>query len=159
MALAGCHQIPVRSTWHLLLHLTFGICERIRFFQKLTSITFISLSTDITTVNSWIQVNLGEAKKITGVVIQGCPGADHWVTKFKIQHSMDGSKWTDYKDDGGVNHIKHSRLDSQAQFMPSPRLKSSLKPGSICVWEASPQFVGLWSNAPYWDSWIINSRS
>ncbi|CAB1352006.1 unnamed protein product [Coregonus sp. 'balchen'] len=47
----------------------------------------ISISSDITTVNSWIQVNLGETKKVTGVVIQGCKDADHWVTKFKIQHN------------------------------------------------------------------------
>ncbi|KAL0965897.1 hypothetical protein UPYG_G00287390 [Umbra pygmaea] len=52
--------------------------------------------------NSWIQVNLGFAKKVTGVVMQGCKGADHWVYKFKLQHSIDGSTWTDYTADGGV---------------------------------------------------------
>lgn len=52
--------------------------------------------------NSWIQVNVGQLKKITGVVIQGCPSADHWVTKFKIQTSTDGLSWNDYSSDGGV---------------------------------------------------------
>ncbi|CDR06146.1 unnamed protein product [Oncorhynchus mykiss] len=71
-------------------------------------------------LNSWIQVNLGEAKKITGVVIQGCPGADHWVTKFKIQHSMDGSKWTDYKDDGGVFTGCMDRNTPETQLLGTP---------------------------------------
>ncbi|XP_062868150.1 macrophage mannose receptor 1 [Trichomycterus rosablanca] len=50
--------------------------------------------------NSWIQVSLTESKKITGVKIQGCPTADHWVTKFKVQTSLDGASWTDYSNDG-----------------------------------------------------------
>lgn len=41
-------------------------------------------------------------KKITGVVIQGCPTEDHWVTKFKVQISLDGVSWDDYKVDGNV---------------------------------------------------------
>nr|XP_015217385.1 PREDICTED: macrophage mannose receptor 1-like [Lepisosteus oculatus] len=50
--------------------------------------------------NSWIQVDLGETKKVTGIVIQGCPDADHWVTSFKVQSSMDGRTWRDYVNDG-----------------------------------------------------------
>lgn len=48
-------------------------------------------------------MNVGQLKKITGVVIQGCPSSDHWVTKFKIQTSTDGLSWKDYSSDGGVN--------------------------------------------------------
>lgn len=53
--------------------------------------------------SSWIQVNLGQTRKVTGIVIQGCPQQDHWVTKFKIQHGMDGTTWTDYTADGQVS--------------------------------------------------------
>lgn len=53
--------------------------------------------------SSWIQVNLGETRKVTGIVIQGCPQGDNWITKFKIQHSMDGASWTDYTADGAVS--------------------------------------------------------
>ncbi|XP_072570731.1 uncharacterized protein [Paramormyrops kingsleyae] len=52
--------------------------------------------------NSWFQVNLGEVKKVTGVVIQGCPGADHWIETFRIQSSTDGTQWTNYDADGGI---------------------------------------------------------
>ncbi|KAK1883605.1 Macrophage mannose receptor 1 [Dissostichus eleginoides] len=53
-----------------------------------------------TSTSSWIQANLGQTRKVTGVVIQGCPQNEHWITKFKIQHSMDGTTWTDYTADG-----------------------------------------------------------
>lgn len=53
--------------------------------------------------SSWIQVNLGETRKVTGIVIQGCPQGDNWVTKFKIQHSMNGAAWMDYTADGTVS--------------------------------------------------------
>ena len=53
--------------------------------------------------SSWIQVNLGQTRKVTGVVIQGCPQSDHWVTKVKLQHSMDGMTWNDYTADGEVS--------------------------------------------------------
>lgn len=47
-------------------------------------------------------MDLGQTKKVTGVVIQGCPDNNYWVTKFKLQHSMDGSSWTAYTADGEV---------------------------------------------------------
>lgn len=50
--------------------------------------------------SSWIQVNLGETRKVTGIIIQGCPQNDYWLTKFKLRHSMDGATWTDYTADG-----------------------------------------------------------
>lgn len=68
--------------------------------------------------SSWIQVNLGQTRKVTGIVIQGCPQDDHWITKFKIQHSKDGTTWTEYSADGDVSKEKllsekHSRLLSR----------------------------------------------
>lgn len=53
--------------------------------------------------SSWIQVNLNQTRKVTGIVIQGCPQGDHWLTKFKLQHSMDGATWTDHTADGAVS--------------------------------------------------------
>lgn len=57
----------------------------------------------LSAVGSWIQVNLDQTRKVTGIVIQGCPQGDNWVTKFKIQHSTDGFTWTDYTADGAVS--------------------------------------------------------
>ena len=63
--------------------------------------------------SSWIQVNLGQTRKVTGIVIQGCPQYDYWITKFKIQHSMDGSAWTDYTADGDVSQESLPPLKQQ----------------------------------------------
>lgn len=67
-------------------------------------------SLPLAATSSWIQVNLGETRKVTGIVIQGCPQGDNWVTKFKIQHSMDGASWTDYIADGAVSEQSHELL-------------------------------------------------
>ncbi|XP_023136670.3 macrophage mannose receptor 1 [Amphiprion ocellaris] len=50
--------------------------------------------------SSWIQADLGQIRKVTGIVMQGCPQSDNWLTKFRIQHSKDGTTWTDYTADG-----------------------------------------------------------
>lgn len=63
----------------------------------------LSPSPSLAATSSWIQVNLGETRKVTGIVIQGCPQGNNWVTKFKIQHSMDGASWADYIADGVVS--------------------------------------------------------
>ena len=44
--------------------------------------------------NQWIQVALKETAQVTGVMTQGRrPGADHYVTKFKVLYSDDGVGW------------------------------------------------------------------
>ncbi|CAJ1070748.1 macrophage mannose receptor 1 [Xyrichtys novacula] len=70
--------------------------------------------------SSWIQVNLGQPRKITGIVIQGCPQYDFWVTKFKIQHSMDASSWTDYTADGASFPGATDRNTPETQLLGSP---------------------------------------
>ncbi|KAM9794140.1 C-type mannose receptor 2-like isoform 1-T1 [Syngnathus typhle] len=46
-------------------------------------------------MDSWIEVDLGEMKKVTGMEIQMCPWASsrHW-SRFKMTHSLDGQDWT-----------------------------------------------------------------
>lgn len=53
----------------------------------------------------WLQVDLGGTRKVTGVVIQGCPQEDKWMTSLKLQHSMDGKTWTDYTADEPVRPL------------------------------------------------------
>ncbi|KAG2466118.1 MRC1 protein, partial [Polypterus senegalus] len=48
---------------------------------------------------SWIGVEFPEVKKITGIVLQGCPAADNWVKLYKVQISADGSEWVYYEDE------------------------------------------------------------
>lgn len=84
---SGTHQ-PGGDTYRIIVELT---------------LYFTLYVMSLTAASSWIQVNLGQTRKITGIVIQGCPQNDQWVTKFKIEHSMDGSAWTAYTADGAVS--------------------------------------------------------
>ncbi|XP_030005898.1 macrophage mannose receptor 1 [Sphaeramia orbicularis] len=70
--------------------------------------------------SSWIQVNLGQKRKVTGIVIQGCPNNDHWVTKFKVQHSLDGTTWTDYTADGEFFPGSTDRNTPDIQLLGTP---------------------------------------
>ncbi|XP_047425524.1 macrophage mannose receptor 1 [Mugil cephalus] len=70
--------------------------------------------------SSWFQVNLGEIRKVTGIVIQGCPQNDNWVTKFKLQHSKNGATWTNYEADGGVFPGAIDRDTPDTQLLGTP---------------------------------------
>ncbi|XP_062410864.1 macrophage mannose receptor 1-like [Sardina pilchardus] len=73
-----------------------------------------------TSSNSWIQVDLGASKKITGVVVQGCPTADFWVTTFKVQTSIDGTQWNDYTEDGGEYPGSVDNTTPETQLLGKP---------------------------------------
>nr|XP_039269898.1 uncharacterized protein LOC120344668 isoform X2 [Styela clava] len=51
--------------------------------------------------NQWIQADLGETRKISGVLLQGNPQASDWVTEYYIQFSGDGNSFTTYLDTTG----------------------------------------------------------
>ncbi|KAJ3605426.1 hypothetical protein NHX12_027473 [Muraenolepis orangiensis] len=68
----------------------------------------------------WIQADLGQVKKVTGIVIQGCPSNDHWVTKFKIQHGLDGTSWTNYDVDGEFFPGSEDRNTAITQLLGTP---------------------------------------
>lgn len=55
--------------------------------------------------DQWLQVNLAGTRKVTGIVIQGCPNQNNWVNTLKLQYSGDGDTWTDYTDYGQVRPL------------------------------------------------------
>ncbi|XP_041804634.1 neuropilin-1a-like isoform X3 [Chelmon rostratus] len=65
--------------------------------------------------NEWLQVDLGQDKMVSGVVIQGGKHRDRnvFMKRFKVGHSLDGEDWTIVKEDnttkpkifiGNLNH-------------------------------------------------------
>ncbi|XP_070582937.1 LOW QUALITY PROTEIN: SCO-spondin-like [Erythrolamprus reginae] len=46
----------------------------------------------------FLQVDLGEPRNLTGVVIQGAGTSDAHVTSFFLQFSLDGARWHDYQE-------------------------------------------------------------
>ena len=55
-------------------------------------------------VSDYLQIDLGSVKLLMGLAIQarGTSG-HHYVTKFSIEYSVDGSTWTYYKDIGSTS--------------------------------------------------------
>lgn len=65
-------------------------------------------------MSQWLQIELRQVKKITGIVTQGAKslGKEMFVTSFSLQYSDDGDSWNNYTDDeeipakvGNMNHI------------------------------------------------------
>ncbi|XP_035682889.1 lactadherin-like [Branchiostoma floridae] len=63
------------------------------------------------TIGEWLQVDLGEMKRVMGTIIQGRHTADQWVTSYKLQHSTDGICWTTYAGCDGLEMIFPGNVD------------------------------------------------
>ena len=64
----------------------------------------------------WIQVDLGVAKKVSGVVLQGRQDGDQWVTHYKVQYGngsstllMSATPMISQYQDKLVSHTLHSQ--------------------------------------------------
>lgn len=62
--------------------------------------------------SEWLQIDLGVAAKISGVIVQGRSGRREWVTKFMISYSNDAFQWQYITDKYGnqkvIDHYLHS---------------------------------------------------
>jgi len=74
-------------------------------------VTFTSCFSDTgdvsVTANQWLQLDVGPATLITGLVTRGRGDGrrKHWVTKFRLSYSNDSQTWHFYKDAAHL-HIK-----------------------------------------------------
>uniref|UniRef100_A0A8C5BQU9 Coagulation factor V n=1 Tax=Gadus morhua TaxID=8049 RepID=A0A8C5BQU9_GADMO len=52
-------------------------------------------------MNQWLQIELTEVKKITGIITQGAKsmGKEMYIVSFTLEYSEDGVRWTQYTDD------------------------------------------------------------
>lgn len=91
-----------------------------------------ALSSQYKDMSQWLQIELKQVKKITGIVTQGARslGKEMFVTYFSLQYSDDGKYWNPYTDDedvpekvGCMNHIT-AILCLQAYILMSPSLLS-----------------------------------
>ena len=56
--------------------------------------------------NQWLQVALLRQTAITGVLIQGNPTSDRWVSRFQIQYSLNNVNWVFVMNDAGANEVR-----------------------------------------------------
>ncbi|KAM9342334.1 coagulation factor V [Pholidichthys leucotaenia] len=54
-----------------------------------------------TDINQWLQVELPQVMKITGIITQGAKslGKEMYVVSYRLQYSGDGNSWIDYTED------------------------------------------------------------
>lgn len=55
-------------------------------------------------MNQWLQVELPQIKKITGIITQGAKslGTEMYVISYTLQYSNNGIHWNQYTDDEGL---------------------------------------------------------
>ncbi|XP_078665898.1 lactadherin-like [Branchiostoma floridae x Branchiostoma belcheri] len=63
------------------------------------------------TIGTWLQVDLGEMKTITGTIIQGRYNHHQWVTSYKLQYSVDGLSWITYASSDGSGEVFPGNTD------------------------------------------------
>ena len=52
-------------------------------------------------MNQWLQIELTQVKKITGIITQGAKsmGTEMYVISYTLEFSDEGVRWTPYTDD------------------------------------------------------------
>ncbi|XP_041367296.1 uncharacterized protein LOC121381939 [Gigantopelta aegis] len=52
--------------------------------------------------NQWIQVDFKVSQLVAGIVTQGRPDSDHWVTSYRVSYSLDGLHFVPYIETGSL---------------------------------------------------------
>lgn len=66
-------------------------------------------------MDQWLQVELPQIKKITGIITQGAKslGKEMYVISYALQYSSDGINWTQYTDDDSfIFKVSYGKMTS-----------------------------------------------
>ena len=55
--------------------------------------------------NQWVEVNMYRQTVITGVNMQGNPSSDKWVTRYKVEFSLDHAVWVYVSDENSMIEV------------------------------------------------------
>jgi len=90
--------------------------------------------------SEWLQVDLGVAAKITGVLTQGRNDGSEWVTSFMVSHSMDAYQWMYITDLYGNQKVFEGNDDSYAvkhSYLDEPIIARYIKFHTV-TWNKHP---------------------
>ena len=59
-----------------------------------------SWSAKYNNLDQWLQIDLGSKHEVTGLATQGRNGYGQWVTKYKVQYSVNGVNFQYYMEQG-----------------------------------------------------------
>ena len=98
--------------------------SRARLNVKVTGIKQGGWSPFTDDLNQWLQVDLGRLTTVTRLATQGRDGSDEWVTKYKLQYSVDGVVYHFYKGRGESSSMvrKSDQLSFLGNCPPTPPL-------------------------------------
>ena len=60
--------------------------------------------------NQWVEVNLYRQMVVTGVNMQGNPSSDKWVTKYKVEFSLDHVMWEFVPDENDIFEVRVKKI-------------------------------------------------
>lgn len=125
-----------------------------------------ALSSQYNDMSQWLQIELRQVKKITGIVTQGARslGKEMFVTSFSLQYSENGKYWNPYTDDedvpakvGYMNHITaiscslftglYFNLSLSLSLSTNPDFYGKYKQQQPCEeLHVSPDFLAVYQN-------------
>ncbi|CAH1256881.1 MFGE8 [Branchiostoma lanceolatum] len=65
--------------------------------------------------NQWLQVDVGAETTVAGVITQGRPVGNQWVTSYKLRFSRDGTTWSTYLDKLGRDKVFSGNSDPDTE--------------------------------------------
>ena len=100
-------QLTASSLWSSV---NINGASNARLDRPADSVTTRAWIAGANNVNQWIKADIGTVKYVAGIVLQGRPALDQWVTEYKVQYSYDDKTWS-YVKDAGQNSDKVSFLN------------------------------------------------
>ena len=55
--------------------------------------------------DQWLQIDLYHQILVSGVVIQGRPDMEEWVTRYRVEYALDGVSWELVKDESTSTEV------------------------------------------------------
>ena len=55
--------------------------------------------------DQWLQIDLYRQLLVSGVVIQGRPDIEGWVTRYKVEYALDGVSWKNVRDENTKTEV------------------------------------------------------
>ena len=75
-----------------------------------------SWSSRYNNINQWLQVDLQQTTRVTGIATQGRNASPQWVTKYKLQYEKDGQTLTFYRQNGDNSDTVHLFIKSVESY-------------------------------------------
>ena len=95
-------------------------------FQSTQNVTQGGWIASTTDSSQWLQIDLYRQTQVGGVVLQGRQDQDEWVTRYKVEVSLDGDTWEYVKDSNGTDEVCLFLLDVLSKEVSETNLRGDI---------------------------------